>query len=342
MKNIFKFRSIRAKMLFGFSLVLLLVVILSVYNYFVISETNQDTKYLAKEEIPLLLINEQLAFNASQQMGAIRGYVLFSNDEYIEQFNKYTAENMALKETVDRLSDSDKEQQLIEKSLAWSTYIEEEVIEKFQDGNRAGAQISLSDGEALAQEIMDGLNDLALERVAAFDQTSEDIVSSGEMTLIVGIGLSVLAIIIGLATAMITSNSIASPIKTVMERMNLMASGDLSHEPLDVSLVDETGQLVQATNEMAERMHGLLMQIKDVSATVNEQSNAMTQSAREVSEGSDQIATTMHDLAAGSEVQANQTSHLSNIMGAFDTKIREANQNGQHAQNYSSEVLKIT
>lgn len=342
MRKILRFRSIRAKMLFGFSLVILLVIILSAYNFFAIFETNKDTKYLADEEVPLLLLNEELAYHASQQMAAIRGYVLFSDDEYIDQFYEHVAASEQLQEEILQLTNATVDEQLVEQSREWSAYIEAEVIENFQKGNRAGATIHLDEGELLAQEIIDGLGERTDVYEANFNNTTDDIVSSGEMTLTFSIVVSVLAIIIGIITAIITANSIARPIRRVMERMNIIAGGDFSQKPLETKLIDEVGQLITATNEMTANMQSLLKDVNDVSKTVNHQSNVLMQSAQEVSEGSDQIASAMQDLASGSEVQANQAGELTEIMTVFDKNIRDANENSKNVANFSDGVLKMT
>src|SRR5690606_14591700 len=92
------------------------------------------------------------------------------------------------------------------------------------------------------------------------------------------------------------SNMISKPIRKVMERMNLIANGDLSKEPLNIKLKDEVGHLVNATNTMTNSMRDVLVKINNVSETVTSHSEELTQSANEVSAGSEQIAITMQEI----------------------------------------------
>src|SRR5699024_407309 len=64
----------------------------------------------------------------------------------------------------------------------------------------------------------------------------------------------VVVLIIAIIVSLLTTRRITNPIKTVMERMESIADGDLSQSPLETKSKDEIGQLVNATNEMNERM----------------------------------------------------------------------------------------
>ncbi len=145
-----------------------------------------------------------------------------------------------------------------------------------------------------------------------------------------------------MTAALVTGNVISKPIKAVMQRMKLIASGDLSQDDLQNQSRDEVGQLVDATNEMANNTRNLIRQINEVSETVTNQSEELTQAANEVKSGSEQVTITMQELAAGSEKQANSASELSDITGTFTTKVQEVNDNGERVQQYSDKVLEMT
>jgi len=140
----------------------------------------------------------------------------------------------------------------------------------------------------------------------------------------------------------IISNMVSKRIRIVMERMNLIADGDLSNKPLEVKSKDEVGQLVNAMNEMGRKMRELLLQINHVSETVSSHSEELSQSSNEVTAGTGQIATTMQELATGSEIQAHHATEISAKMTAFVTKVGEANQQGELVRDTSKHVLEMT
>ncbi|MEN2769035.1 methyl-accepting chemotaxis protein [Ornithinibacillus xuwenensis] len=161
--------------------------------------------------------------------------------------------------------------------------------------------------------------------------------------IIIPISISLgIVLIIGVAVTIWVTRRITKPIQRIMERMRSIASGDLSHEALEVKSQDEIGKLVVATNEMNTNMRDLLNQINEVSETVSSQSEELTQSANEVKTGTDQVATTMQELAAGSETQANSASDLSSVMSSFVAKVKEANDQGLLIGKDSNVVLSLT
>ncbi|MCQ6274239.1 methyl-accepting chemotaxis protein [Bacillus sp. V3B] len=174
------------------------------------------------------------------------------------------------------------------------------------------------------------------------DKREKEIREDAKSSLTQVLFLSVFATLISIIMGIILSSMISKPIRLVMDQMKLIASGDLSKEPLKTKSRDEVGQLVIATNEMADSMRELLKQINIVSETVSSQSEELTQSANEVMAGSEQIAMTIQEMASGSETQANTSSELSSIMGSFSIRVQEANENGVQIEQSSNEVLEMT
>ena len=147
------------------------------------------------------------------------------------------------------------------------------------------------------------------------------------------------ALVLAIVTSVLTTRSVTHQIKTVMLRMQHIADGDLSHEPLQVDSQNEVGQLVMATNNMSDNMRELLHQINHVSETVSSQSEELTQSAGEVKEASEQVSSTMQELAAGSETQANSSSELSSAMQLFAKEIEKVEQSSDQIHQSSDEVI---
>ena len=183
---------------------------------------------------------------------------------------------------------------------------------------------------------------MATNREVNISEKGQMNISSGESVLIMVAIVSILVVVLGIVIALLTSQKISTPIRSVMNRMKDISNGDLTQEPLKTNLRDETGQLMNSTNEMNHHMRELLTKINIVSETVSAQSEELTQSANEVKAGAEQIAVTMEELASGAEVQADTSSELSSTMSAFATNVQEANENGQQINQASSEILALT
>jgi len=342
MKKLLNFKRIRTKILLGFSIVLVLAILLSAYSIYSIQKTNSSMQDMIDKEIALLITDEQLANNMSERTSMLRGLLLYGDNDYKEEFSAGTEENIALENRALELSESEQLQELIDKKIEWGT-LTDEVIAEYEKGNIENAKhIMESKVQPLENELIDGFNNLASEREAEIEEIGNNIISNGETLAIIAMIVSGLMIVLGIFVAIITARMISNPIQAVVNRMKLIANGDLTEEPLETKSKDEIGQLVTATNDMNHSMRDLLNQINEVSETVSTQSEELTQSANEVKSGTEQISTTMQELASGSETQANSSSELSSAMSTFSTKVQEANENSEQIQHKSNDVLSMT
>ncbi|GIN41941.1 methyl-accepting chemotaxis protein [Heyndrickxia oleronia] len=340
MRSIFSFKSIKAKMLFGFSLVILLVIGLGIYNFSVTVSSNKTAQNIANSELPLLSANKGLVATIANRIATARGYVLFGGD-YKDRFNAYTEEGQKYEAIVRGVHASDEFNRLMDQTKEWREFIQDKVFDEYDKGNVEKAKDNLQESITVGRDLLNGYQKLADESEKQINQKEQDVIESGQTSLLVGTIVTILVIIISFAVAFITSNKISKPIKHVMQRMKLIANGDLSQEPLQTTLKDEVGHLIIATNEMNRQTRDLLNRINTVSGSVTSQSEELSQSANEVKSGSEQIAITMQELASGTEVQANNTNELSSIMGSFTLKVEEANEKGKLIQQSSNQVLSM-
>ncbi len=328
-------------MLFGFSLVILLVVLFGAYNYSVIHKSNEEAKSIVEKELPLLIANEQMANTMANRISTARGYVLYGGD-YKDRFNEYTEKGKQNEAIVREIGASEEFDQLIKKTVEWRQFVSKEVFEEYEKGNVELARQNLADQNQTVRELMAGYEELAKQSQDKINATESKIVANGERTLVISTTVTILVILVSIAAALITSNIITKPIIKVMARMKLMASGDLSNEPLETNSQDEVGQLIAATNEMSHSIRQLLSEINFASELITSQSEELTQSTNEVNAGSQQIATTMQDLAAGTESEARTASELASVMGLFLSLVQEANANGESIQKASNDVFQMT
>ncbi|MDX6151898.1 methyl-accepting chemotaxis protein [Marinococcus sp. PL1-022] len=343
MKEWFNFKSLRAKILTGFLAVIALVTALGVYNFYANSKANAETENIVEEQLPLLIADEKLAFNMAQRVALSRGYVLFGDEEFKSSFMEYTEESAALEEKTLADFGSDELGGLIEQSVAWEQIITTEVFPAYEAGNEEEAkQILNTEAKPLAREIMSGFEDTAAEREGEITAAGENVLESGRNLMTTGTIVSILVIIAGVAIAFFMARTISAPIRAVMQRMQSIAEGDLSQEPMQTTARDETGKLVQAANQMNVNMARLLTQIKTMSTNVSDQSQHLTHSANEVKAGSQQVAVTMEELASGAESQATSASSIASLMSDFTENVSVAHTKGEDVRSASTHILSIT
>lgn len=337
----FNFKSIKSKLLSAFALLIVLVILLGIYNISVVVKSNQEAKKIVEEELPLLIASEQMALTMANRISTARGYVLFGGD-YKDRFNAYTEQGKENEAIIRSIRESEEFDRLIEKTIGWRTMIDTFVFREYDKGNEEVARENLHASADTVRELLAGYEEMAKESEAIINEMEQSIVETGQATLRIVTIVTILVVLLSTVAALLTANSISKPLIIVTNRMNRIASGDLSGEPLENRSKDEVGQLVKAINEMSGNIRRLLNDINLVSGSVTGQSEELTQSATEVKAATYQISTTMYELAAGSETQATHAGDLAQTMEAFAHKVEEANEKGDQIQSSSKEVLDMT
>lgn len=341
MKKLLQFKSIRTKIMFGFTLLIVLVLAMGVYNYFSIKKVNDDMSEILDKQLPLLVLDEDLVYNMSQTLSLIREYLLFEDQEIKKQIADNFAEFDQLEAEMLEISDLELLSTLFAQHEEWKEGINL-ALNELDSGNRDKASQMLADLSPLSNEIIKNFEELSLEKEENINDLGADTMSAGAATLVVVSIILIIVIIAGIVIAFLTSQSITNPITRVMNRLDELANGNLAHEPLSVTSRDEIAQLMESTNTLTRNNYQIVHQINDVAQTVSSQSEELTQIAGEVKTGTDQIAITMEELAAGAETQANSASDLAHTMGSFTNIVEQANENGEQIQNHSASVLEMT
>lgn len=329
-------------MLFGFSIVIFFGVFLGGFSAYLLYQLSNQTGEIIEEELPRLILDDKMVVNLTDRLAMVRGYFLYDDPSIKANYEKLAEETVEIETELLALRDDEAIQGSLDKIKTWEQMIADAFYE-YEKGNiDAGLEILEAKAKPLTDEIMDEFGERALNREIAINELGQSILKEAKFgTTVAGITV-LLAIIFSIIIASITSRIIITPIKAVMRRMKQIAEGDLSAKVLETSLRDETGQLIESTNHMSEKMRELLHQVVSVSDTVSDQSEELTHATNEVQTGTEQIASTMEQLAAGTETQANSTSSLAELMGTFAQKVNDADTKGRNVEAASLKVLEMT
>ncbi|WP_245208034.1 methyl-accepting chemotaxis protein [Sediminibacillus dalangtanensis] len=158
-----------------------------------------------------------------------------------------------------------------------------------------------------------------------------------QIILPMGIGL-VLTLVIASFLSILLASRVSKPIKQLQSKIKQVEEGDLSID-LKNGRTDEIGQLAASVDNMKNRTNEVVEHVASVSDHVSKHSQELTQSSLEVKQGSEQVATTMQELASGAGMQAEHSSKLSQGMKQYNAKVREANDNGQVIFNAAEQII---
>ncbi|WP_158541069.1 methyl-accepting chemotaxis protein [Sporosarcina sp. BI001-red] len=327
----------------GFLTVIILVTALGIYNYQSVRKVNLETENIIDEQVQLLISNTQIANSMANGLRVTNSYLLTGDSKYKNQFDEFSDHGVHYADHMKKvLGEEHFDSTGVDLAAEWRASIIQDVFGEYDKGNEKQALSNLAELDSIGEESIETFSHWALVGEDQINELGQGVIKSGKTTLTVIVVVTLIVIILSVIASLITSRIITKPLNAVKGRMQLIAQGDLSMDPLITHSKDELGALVLATNEMQETTRGLLHNINRLSDIVSVQSEELTSTAHEVREGSSQMSSTMQELSSGAENQANSASDLSGLMDSFTSKINEANNNGQHVQETSAGVLDMT
>ncbi|HEV6965390.1 methyl-accepting chemotaxis protein [Roseateles sp.] len=140
------------------------------------------------------------------------------------------------------------------------------------------------------------------------------------------IGVSVLAILLGVITALLITRSVTRPIDRAIELAEAVAAGNLTYR-IDHISRDEVGRLTGALQRMVESLHGIVTQVRTGADRIHA-------AAEDVSHGN-------QDLAMRTEQQASALQQTAAAMEQLTSAVRLSSDNAGHANRSASSASDV-
>ncbi|GAA0137440.1 methyl-accepting chemotaxis protein [Paenibacillus sp. YSY-4.3] len=319
--------TIRKKLFGGFSAVLLILSIMIGISYSQISLVDEtysillgdrakkavnitDLQAAAKQEIAsmqtYLIVGDEAAFN--EFTNARNEYELkfnalmdsFSLPEAIQMLEEIQQVENQYKQFADRLFELKKQNDYIEYRDLLSTQ-GREITKQFDDKIAVLSQFQ--------NDLLDNGNASASKKTASI-----------KMWVII---LGIIAVLLGIGTALFISDLISKPVLSVTRAAKRMAAGDLTVDEIKVKNKDEIGELASSFNEMLNSLRTIIRQIGSTSEQVAASSEELTASAEQTTEATNQIAASIQEVAHGAETQGQGADESSRAMQEVTIGIQQ-------------------
>ncbi|MGD7046076.1 methyl-accepting chemotaxis protein [Jeotgalibacillus proteolyticus] len=336
-------KKLKWKLLVYFLGVILLIIGLSGFTIFEIKEMNAHTKELVDSDMAMMTLDQEKKYNISQQIALTRGYVLYGEEDYKERFLALSEQNDQISEQLLKFNAGSDVSSVLTIARVWQDNVEQRVFSMYDSGREEEARVLFrSNYEPTARSLMDSLATLSEEKQTKMDLAIlENEAQAESMMLTIGI-VTLIVLAASIALSMLAAHRIIKPIRMVTLRMKTIAQGQLPAESLMLNSKDELGTLVHTVNDMNAQLRHLVTDIHLVSSTVLSRGRMLSAHAREVREGSSQIAGTMIELADGAGVQAESSSSLSHKITAFSDEISSFASLGEQARDTAEKTLVLT
>lgn len=199
----------------------------------------------------------------------------------------------------------------------------------------------------------------------------EEFLSGTKIAIFYMIAIVVICLLMTVFAVFRLSEAISKPIRLCMQRIQLLAKGDLKTAVPEISFKDETGQLADATETIVNTMGGIVQDISwglekmasgdftvdsqvkhlyvgDFEAMAHGMYGIMkqlsmtllqiNQAAEQVSSGSEQMASGAQALSQGATEQASSIEELAATISEISDQV---GQNAQNAQNANTAVITV-
>lgn len=150
--------------------------------------------------------------------------------------------------------------------------------------------------------------------------------------------VSLITIIIGAVIALLFTSKLTKNIKSVVDAMNNMKTGDLTVEST-VTSKDEIGLLSNNFNIMKDTLNDLIRNMRDAIDQVQNASQNLAATSQETSASTDEIAKAVDEIAQGATEQAAETESAAQVANKLDHQFNELIKNSENMLNSANKIM---
>jgi methyl-accepting chemotaxis protein len=338
---------IGAKLTGAFIFVALIALVIGMAGFWGLSQVSGEIKEIGKVNLPNVENELIISEYVNKILAAERGLLLYNSkkdrDLQYENLAESIQGTLEAQKSWESVPET-KEEGILWKeykinSEAWLALVDKEIkINKEKDKLlEANAQKTDPKMTAIDEEIEKIHNEarLAMRPTRAKINELKEVtikVADGRTNKAMALSASlkgmILAIVIGgviiaIFSGLLISAGITKPLKEGVEAANRLAEGDLTVH-LEAKSKDETGMLIEAMSEMADKLRDVVLNIKTA--------------ADNVAAGSLQMSSTSGQLSQGATEQAASAEEVSSSMEQMTSNIRQNSENAQQTDKIAVRV----
>ena len=293
----FSFKSIKARMILGYSALIGSLIVIMAVSLMQFSKTRIETTKLESSALPQVLLAEGMAFNVVQVQQFLTD-VSATHDPAAYKEAETSVKNF--KNDIQQLlnaakNDASEVKKLTELDVVFDKfYLEGKRMAAVYVGSGVEAgNLLMDDFDNTALALTEQLNKLRDEKVTNMKDSSHiltDSVRQSSSTLWI---ISVVFVCLGILIGVNNISSILKALKTIQRIVDSLAKGDLTTN-IQYDQKDEIGILANALKNMSNQLGSVVMQVRT-------NSDALTSASQEISATAQSISQSAIEQASGVE-----------------------------------------
>lgn len=322
--------NLMTKMILFFLVVVFVASLGFAYTIFQVNDIVVNVDKLKTTDIPRLAMNHEIAQNAQAQGALMRGYYIYDDVKFLNEYKEASAENVKLEEKLISTASTDKGRRLAsELKAANDTYtqgINNKLIPLLAAGKKDEAkEVMVKDLVPLYKALQDKVAEMQQYRNEQTEKALTETFAEAQQAKTVAIAAAIAAMILGLVIGYFSARSMAKPLHSATGHIEMMAKGDFSNNIPDeyINRSDEFGSMAKSLDNMTRSIRNLVVQVQTNAEQVAAASEELTAGAEQSAQAANQVAVSITDVAKGSQEQLAAAEETSSVVEEMSAGIEQ-------------------
>jgi len=324
---------ISQRLLLGFGLLMLIMVLMAIVGINRLAELNGRMKEVISNKYPNTVMTGEIVNQINLVARSVRNILLLKDPQQLTfERNRITGADQAIERQLGQLDKqlTDPESRLLLEKLqtAHKNYLvrRDEVLELALQGNKERATaLLIGDVRPVQNAYMEAADKLIAKQHALMENAGDQVELSYQHASTLLSALTASGLLLAGLIAFVITRSITTPLNHAVLIAQTVAAGDLTSH-IDSSGRDETAQLLQALKTMNDKLQQIVQRIQKGTDTI--------------ATATSEIATGNMDLSSRTEEQAGALEETASAMEQLTSTVKQnadnAHQANQLAQSASS------
>ncbi|MCH6266587.1 methyl-accepting chemotaxis protein [Neobacillus citreus] len=348
--------TLNRKLLSGFLVVIAILIMTIGVSYYQISTINDNYSFLIQDKAKKSVDIKALQVASKDEVIAMRGYVILGNEQALQDYNLAHKEFQKQYENLlDRLQMPQAIQMLKDFKKTENEYnqMAQQVFELHKENKTDELMALVASRSDLLKRFDEQADKLSIYQNEILENGIKENSVKANNTKVQITLLGIIAVLLGIGTAIIMGRLITRPLVTIANTANRISKGDLTVNEIKVKNKDELGGLAKVFNQMVINLRQLIDQVNLNSIQVASSAEELAASAEQTTQASNQIAASIQEIASGSESAEQGANESSIAMNEMMIGIREvasstssvselALETSKEANNGSDSLQKVT
>ncbi|MBK1813375.1 methyl-accepting chemotaxis protein [Clostridium sp. YIM B02505] len=341
------------KLIIGFSLMILLVMLSSGLAIFRLNAINQSVTRLVNVENKKMSLAYQLRGSINKIAISVRNLSISGNSNYISEQQKIITDNKKIFESSNNelgslitTNESKEVYQALQKNAtaAFSAFDKAIAIGSQTALNTAQLESIINEIDTPQAALFKSIDDILTMQNQSMQIEAEKGRSTTAAATTQMIIILALSIVLGILLTYVIRRSVVNQVKQVMDGSTKLAEGNFNLH-MEAAAKDEIGNTVTALNEAVDKLNISMLSIKDESENILQSSEITNTLFTEVSSQIEQISAATEEISAGMEESSaavqEVSSMTSNVRDEINITAEKAQQGLDIALNIQQKATAI-